>query len=512
MAFIGNTPTTQAFTPAVDYFSGNASTTAFTLSRPVASVAQVQVVVNNVAQNPSSAYTISSNTITFTSAPSSGTNNIYVYYTSPITQVIAPSQGSVNTTSLAGGTITTTADATLNGLTVGKGGGAVTANTALGSSALSVNTTGDENVAVGYNALSSNITGSSNVAVGRNALALATTDNNVAVGRYTLAATTTGTTNASVGTLSLRNNTTGSSNSALGYQALNQNTTASNNTAVGYQAGYSSTTGDQNVYLGVQAGYTGTTGTHNLMVGFQAGYSSTGSYNTFVGCRNASDSACGQAMTTGTRNTILGGYSGNQGGLDIRTGSNYIVLSDGDGNPRLWGDSGGSWMVGASRSFARALVDIPTSGGNAGAPLAISRGGDGGSMVIFYSTSSTTTVIGSIGNSSNTNTTYNTSSDYRLKENIAPMTGALNAISALKPVTWKWKSTGEDGQGFIAHELAEVVPDCVTGEKDAVDADGNPVYQGVDTSYLVATLTKAIQELSAKNDALTARIEALENK
>ena len=103
MAVIGNSSTQQSFTPAVDYFSGNASTTAFTLSRPVASVAQVQVVVNNVAQNPSSAYTVSSNTITFTSAPSSGTNNIYVYYTSPITQVIAPSQGSVTSTSFASG-------------------------------------------------------------------------------------------------------------------------------------------------------------------------------------------------------------------------------------------------------------------------------------------------------------------------------------------------------------------------------------------------------------------------
>jgi len=100
MAFIGNTNTTQAFTPAVDFFSGNGSTTAFTLSRPVASVAQVQVTIDNVAQNPSSAYTVSANTITFTSAPLSGTNNIYVYYTSPITQVIAPGQGTVTTTSL----------------------------------------------------------------------------------------------------------------------------------------------------------------------------------------------------------------------------------------------------------------------------------------------------------------------------------------------------------------------------------------------------------------------------
>ena len=104
MAAIGNSPTQQAFTPAVDFFSGNGSTTAFTLSRPVASVAQVQVTIDNVAQNPSSAYTVSSNTITFTSAPLSGTNNIYVYYTSPITQVIAPGQGTVTTTSLASST------------------------------------------------------------------------------------------------------------------------------------------------------------------------------------------------------------------------------------------------------------------------------------------------------------------------------------------------------------------------------------------------------------------------
>ena len=101
MSYIGNTNTTQAFTPAIDYFSGNGSTTAFTLSRPVASVAQVQVTIDNVAQNPSSAFTVSANTITFTSAPLSGTNNIYVYYTSPITQVIAPGQNTVYPTSLS---------------------------------------------------------------------------------------------------------------------------------------------------------------------------------------------------------------------------------------------------------------------------------------------------------------------------------------------------------------------------------------------------------------------------
>jgi hypothetical protein len=100
MGYLGNTPENQAFTPRVDFFSGNASATAFTLSFPVASVAQVQAVIENVPQNPGDAYTVSGNTITFTSAPPSGTNNIYVYYTSPITSVITPGYGTVGLTQL----------------------------------------------------------------------------------------------------------------------------------------------------------------------------------------------------------------------------------------------------------------------------------------------------------------------------------------------------------------------------------------------------------------------------
>jgi hypothetical protein len=92
------------------------------------------------------------------------------------------------------------------------------------------------------------------------------------------------------------------------------------------------------------------------------------------------------------------------------------------------------------------------------------------------------------------------------------MTDALGVVAQLNPVTYKWKTDGSDGQGFIAHELQSVVPDCVIGEKDAVDADGKPEYQGVDTSFLVATLTAAIQEQQAIITALTARVEALEAK
>lgn len=110
---------------------------------------------------------------------------------------------------------------------------------------------------------------------------------------------------------------------------------------------------------------------------------------------------------------------------------------------------------------------------------------------------------------SGTTTAYNTSSDYRLKENVQPMTGALEKVAALNPVTYNWKVDGSAGQGFIAHELQSVVPDAVTGEKDAVDKDGKPQYQGVDTSFLAGILTKAIQELSAKVDTLQAELNTL---
>jgi hypothetical protein len=159
------------------------------------------------------------------------------------------------------------------------------------------------------------------------------------------------------------------------------------------------------------------------------------------------------------------------------------------------------------RPFGKMVATTADSGEQNFVSAHTSATGTVTAMQFFYNSTS----VGTIQKTS-TATSYNTSSDYRLKENIAPMTGALAIVSALKPVTYTWKSTGEDGQGFIAHELGEVVPDAVTGEKDAVDAEGNPKYQGIDTSFLVATLTAAIQEQQAIITDLKSRIEALESK
>ena len=347
---------------------------------------------------------ISIGSATFTSVTDSGLTAGRVTYSGTVGLL----QDSANMT-FDGTSLNLANDASISGLTVGKGAGAVSGSTVVGyqagtsnvtgaitafgyqalysnntSSGLNLGvgyqagysiSTGTDNVAVGsYHALYSTTTGSANVAIGREALQANTTaSNNTAVGYLAGYSNTIGTANSVLGGLALYNNTTGSYNvaigsgqaglnygalglnttgsfnTAIGYGALIQNTTASNNTAVGYQAGYSNTTGAQNTNLGTFSGYTNTVASGNVFLGYNAGYTSNASsdgYNTAVGAsagyslttgvRNSFfGTNAGYYVTTGAKNTVLGAYTGNQGGLDIRTASNYIVLSDGDGNPRL---------------------------------------------------------------------------------------------------------------------------------------------------------------------------------
>jgi hypothetical protein len=188
------------------------------------------------------------------------------------------------------------------------------------------------------------------------------------------------------------------------------------------------------------------------------------------------------------------------------SGSGGIISFSQAGTERARIDSSGQFLVGATSNPGGGTSVAAFSGADV---LNVNNtvAGTGSVTSVYFKRNATT--VGSITVTGSA-TAYVTSSDYRLKENIAPMTGALANVALLKPVTYKWKVDGSDGQGFIAHELAEVVPDCVSGEKDAVDADGNPVHQGIDTSFLVATLTAAIQEQQALITALTTRITALE--
>ncbi len=162
-------------------------------------------------------------------------------------------------------------------------------------------------------------------------------------------------------------------------------------------------------------------------------------------------------------------------GVDAATGTSAYnplcmrgsqLLFNTGGTERMRIDSSGNVGIGISTQDTRLVVYANTG-------TAVQR---------IYNVSGTNTYQMSFHNSTqecgtittgNNTVGYNSNSDYRLKENIAPMTGALAKVSQLKPVTYTWKVDGSSGQGFIAHELQEVVPDCVTGEKDAVDAEGN---------------------------------------
>ena len=195
-----------------------------------------------------------------------------------------------------------------------------------------------------------------------------------------------------------------------------------------------------------------------------------------------------------------------KGWLNVDTSSNMIFATVSTERMRI--DSSGRVLIGVS--------SVPPDAANANGKVFVPS--EGACVLRSYTNDTGVTVhhyffnpnglCGSITTTASA-TAYNTSSDYRLKENIAPMTGALDTVAQLKPCTYTWKVDGEAGQGFIAHELQEVVPQAVSGEKDAVNKDGTIKPQGVDTSFLVATLTAAIQELKAELDSVKAELQTL---
>jgi len=189
----------------------------------------------------------------------------------------------------------------------------------------------------------------------------------------------------------------------------------------------------------------------------------------------------------------------------------FSTTADGASSPteRMRITSSGGVLVGTTSSVIAGATIFSAISANLTAQfgLSIATTQSSGTGALLQSVFNNTQV-GSITNNS-TSTAYNTSSDYRLKENTVPLTGAINRINQLQVHRFNFiADPSKTVDGFIAHEAQEVVPECVTGTKDEVDDEGNPVYQGIDQSKLVPLLTAALQEAIAKIESLEARLTA----
>ena len=261
---------------------------------------------------------------------------------------------------------------------------------------------------------------------------------------------------------------------------------------------------------------TTTTGTGTLtLAGAVTGYQSfaaIGNANTTYYCITDGtnwETGLGTYTASGTtlsRTTVF--ESSNAGSLvNFSAGSKNVFVTY-PASKAIYKDADGNLLLGTTSNLAGTngiCTFWPNAGVNTNTSTVGAASGTGYHWA-FNRGSTGSTEVGSI-RSTATTSSYVTTSDYRLKENIEPMQNALATVSQLKPCTYTWKMDGSQGQGFIAHELQAVVPDAVSGEKDAVNDDGSIKPQGIDTSFVVATLVAAIQELSAKVTALEAQVE-----
>ncbi len=383
-------------------------------------------------------------------------------------------------------------------------------NTLIGGLAGDSLTDADYNVAIGREALTSDTLGSRSVAIGQHALQVqnftsATNTYNVAIGYDAGVSVTTGVNNTLIGGLAGDAITTGSQNTAVGQGSLSANTTASNNTAVGYEAGYSNTTGGQNTLVGWKTGHSLTTGVSN----------------TFVGCPGPGDN-CGSLITSGSKNTILGAYTGNQGGLDIRTSSNNIVLSDGDGRPLGYrSGSDGTWYFDNASGSQSAITARNT--GTGGFPYGINinypnaaPNNDSGRFLTCSDSSAIRLKIFNNGNVVNQNNSYGADSDIKLKENITDASSQWDDIKALTVRKYSMKADELDAPnmlGVIAQEVEAAGMNGLVKEIADIDKDMNDLgttTKSVNYSILYMKAVKALQEAMTRIETLETKVTALE--
>jgi hypothetical protein len=334
-------------------------------------------------------------------------------------------------------------------------------NTATGSGALEYNTTGFFNTANGFFALFRNTTGTRNTASGSDALLLNTTgSDNTGIGHRSLENNTTGFANTATGRSALSNNTTGAENTGNGWRSLSSNTTGSKNTANGLSALASNTTGFFNTASGALALASSTTGFANTATGFRALEASTTSiWNTATGAEALLNNTTGSFNTADGLHALVGNSTGSDNtaiGVEAlrenATGNSNIALGAGAGDVLTTGsnniDIGNHGVPGESNTIRIGTVGVQTATYVAGilgktVPM---------SVPVFVNASG---LLGTVPSSA------------RFKHDIKSMHEASEAILALNPVTFHYKSdkTNAPQFGLVAEEVAEVSPDLVVRDE-----------------------------------------------
>jgi hypothetical protein len=255
------------------------------------------------------------------------------------------------------------------------------------------------------------------------------------------------------------------------------------------------------------------------MVGDNAGVSTTGAQNTFLG------QGAGNAVTSGTKNTIIGRYSGNQDGLDMRTGSTYIVLSDGEGNARMYyNGANGGWRIGdINTSSSSTRGHNIWRGTYEGYHIIQGKSGSSGPTFQVYKETTLNFAVNVNGNVTNTNNSYGAISDIKLKQDIVDASSQWEDIKSLQVRKFKFKNdVAENGDnaktclGLIAQEAELISPNLIETVNDqTLDSEGEPVNTGTTTkqvkySILYMKAVKALQEAMTRIETLETKVAALE--
>jgi len=452
VAYLGAQPNKTLTKTTSQSFNGTGSATVFTLNRAVNTEEELEVFVENVQQEPGSgkSYTASGTTLTFDEAPPSGTGNIYVIYRG-LAEVTTRLEHDANA-ALSATTGTFSGDVGI-GETVPVTPLTIATTNKLGST-FTGNTNGE-----GLTVTQTDYTSGNYVSL----VEAAYDDSNDANPNVRIGAMFDG----------------GGSNLAFG-------TSNSYGSGITNTAMFIDSAGDVGI---------GTTSPQKTVEVFN-------SADQQIRLRNGAAST--QSYDIGREgSTGLLKFYGNQSSF-----TGYIF--DGADGERMRIDSSGNVMVGVTTANAEGGVTIDRDGAlNGTSQIRFNRATTTAtSFPLSFMNAST-----SVGHISYTNTatTFSTSSDYRLKENVADMTGAIDRVKALAPKRFNFivdPDTTVDG--FLAHEAQTVVPEAVTGTHNEVDDDGNAVMQGIDQSKLVPLLTAALKESITKIETLEAKVAALE--